>query len=246
MSVNPLPAQPLPPQPNLEQQRKRARELLNAARANDPDALRRFAEAHPRLAGRSAAAIAAARLSLHDAQLVIAREYGFVSWPKLKAHIDSLALRVTFEHYAERARRVLFFARYEAIELGSASIESVHVLLGLFRDGDGVPSRMFARSHLSRDHVRKQIEDRTVIGEKIPGSVEIPFSLETKRVLTCAAEEAGRLSHEEIETAHLLLGILRVERSTAASILMEKGMRLKTARDEIVQLLNESERESES
>ena len=43
----------------------------------------------------------------HDAQLVIAREYGFASWPKLKAHTDSLALRVTFEHYAERARRVL-------------------------------------------------------------------------------------------------------------------------------------------
>ena len=52
-----------------------------------------------------------------------------------------------------------------------------------------------------------------------------PFSLETKRVLKCAAEEANRQSHDGIETAHLLLGILREERSAAASILMEEGMR---------------------
>ena len=57
-------------------------------------------------------------------------------------------------------------------------------------------------------------------------SVEIPFSAETKRVLQFAAEEADRLLHNYIGTEHLLLGILREERSVAATILMEKGMRL--------------------
>src|ERR671927_1056722 len=89
-----------------------------------------------------------------------------------------------FERYTERARRVLFFARYEASQLGSISIE-------------------------------------------------------TKRVLQYAAEEADRLLHNYIGTEHLLLGILREERSVAASILMEKGMRLHTVREDIVQLLNE-------
>src|SRR5918993_217269 len=78
-----------------------------------------------------------------------------------------------FERYTERARRVLFFARYEASQLGSISIE------------------------------------------------------------------ADRLLHNYIGTEHLLLGILREERSVAASILMEKGMRLHTVREDIVQLLNE-------
>jgi ATP-dependent Clp protease ATP-binding subunit ClpC len=144
-----------------------------------------------------------------------------------------------FERYTERARRVLFFARYEASQLGSVSIETEHLLLGLIREGKGLTSRIFARSHLSLENIRKEIEGRTVFREKVSTSVEIPFSAETKRVLGCAAEEADRLLHNYIGTEHLLLGILREERSVAASILMEKGMRLHTVREDIFQLLNE-------
>src|SRR5579862_8127323 len=144
-----------------------------------------------------------------------------------------------FERYTERARRVLFFARYEASQLGSISIETEHLLLGLIREGKGLTSRIFARSHLSLENIRKEIEGRTVFREKVSTSVEIPFSAETKRVLQFAAEEADRLLHNYIGTEHLLLGILREERSVAASILMEKGMRLNTVREDIVALLNE-------
>src|SRR5215210_5476222 len=144
-----------------------------------------------------------------------------------------------FERYTERARRVLFFARYEATQLGSTSIETEHLLLGLIREGKGLTSRIFARSHLSLESIRKEIEGRTVFREKVSTSVEIPFSAETKRVLQFAAEEADRLLHNYIGTEHLLLGILREERSVAATILMEKGMRLNTVREDIVALLNE-------
>jgi ATP-dependent Clp protease ATP-binding subunit ClpC len=144
-----------------------------------------------------------------------------------------------FERYTERARRVLFFARYEATQLGSTSIETEHLLLGLIREGKGLTSRIFARSHLSLESIRKEIEGRTVFREKVSTSVEIPFSVETKRVLGFAAEEADRLLHTYIGTEHLLLGILREERSVASSILYEKGMRLASVRDDIVQLLNE-------
>ena len=144
-----------------------------------------------------------------------------------------------FERYTERARRVLFFARYEATQLGSTSIETEHLLLGLIREGKGLTSRIFARSHLSLESIRKEIEGRTVFREKVSTSVEIPFSAETKRVLQFAAEEADRLLHTYIGTEHLLLGILREERSVAASILYEKGMRLASVREDIVQLLNE-------
>ena len=144
-----------------------------------------------------------------------------------------------FERYTERARRVLFFARYEASQLGSISIETEHLLLGLIREGKGLTSRIFARSHLSLEGIRKDIEGRTVFREKVSTSVEIPFSTETKRVLQFAAEEADRLLHNYVGTEHLLLGILREERCVAASILVEKGMRLNTVREDIVQLLNE-------
>jgi ATP-dependent Clp protease ATP-binding subunit ClpA len=149
-----------------------------------------------------------------------------------------------FERYTERARRVLFFARYEASQLGSVSIETEHLLLGLIREGKGLTARIFARSHLSLESIRKEIEGRSVFREKVSTSVEIPFSAETKRVLGFAAEESDRLLHNYIGTEHLLLGILREEGSIAASVLMDKGMRLDTVREDIVQLLKEPETKS--
>jgi methyltransferase (TIGR00027 family) len=72
------------PRLNLEHQRKRARALLNAARVQDPDALRRLASSRSR---------ATSTVSLHDAQRVVARENGFASWARLKSHIRSETLR---------------------------------------------------------------------------------------------------------------------------------------------------------
>ena len=144
-----------------------------------------------------------------------------------------------FERYTERARRVLFFARYESSQLGSISIETEHLLLGLIREGQGLTSRIFSRSRLSLESIRKEIEGRTVFREKVSTSVEIPFSSKTKHVLQFAAEEADRLLHNYIGTEHLLLGILREDHSVASIILFEKGMRINTVREDIVQLLNE-------
>jgi hypothetical protein len=144
-----------------------------------------------------------------------------------------------FERYTERARRVLFFARFEASQLGSISIETEHLLLGLIREGKGLTSRLFATAHLSLSDVRQEIESRTVLREKVSTSVEIPFSIAMKRVLQNAADEADRLLHNYIGTEHLLLGILREEKSVAASLLTERGMRLETVRADIQQLLKD-------
>ena len=144
-----------------------------------------------------------------------------------------------FERFTERARRVLFFARYEASQLGSISIETEHLLLGLIREGKGLTSRLFATAHLSLAEIRQEIEGRTVFREKVSTSVEIPFSSEVKLVLQYAAEEADRLLHNYLGTEHLLLGILREERSVAASLLIGRGMRLETVRADIERLLKD-------
>jgi ATP-dependent Clp protease ATP-binding subunit ClpC len=144
-----------------------------------------------------------------------------------------------FERYTERARRVIFFARYEASQLGSNSIESEHLLLGLIREGKGLTSRLFSKSQLSMDGIRKDIEGRAMYREKVSTSVDIPLSVESKRVLGYAAEEAERMLHNYIGTEHILLGLMREESSVAAHILAEKGMRLGGVREDIIQLLNE-------
>jgi ATP-dependent Clp protease ATP-binding subunit ClpC len=63
--------------------------------------------------------------------------------------------------------------------------------------------------------------------------VELPLAPETKRVLHYSHEESDRLQHRHIGTEHLLLGLLREERSMAAQILFERGLRLAAVRDEI-------------
>ena len=144
-----------------------------------------------------------------------------------------------FERYTERARRVIFFARYEASQLGSGAIETEHLLLGLIREGKGLTSRLFAKSHLSMDQIRKDVEGRSPYREKVSTSLEIPLSTECKHVLAHAADEAERMSHNYIGTEHILLGLMREERSVAAGILGEKGMRLGGVRDDIAALLSE-------
>ena len=144
-----------------------------------------------------------------------------------------------FERFNERARRVLFFARYEASHLGGISIETEHLLLGLIRENKGIAAPVFARSRLSLGRIRQEIESRTIVREKIATSVEIPFSAESKRVLQYAAAEADRLMHNYIGVEHLLLGILREEGCMAASVLMEQGMHLDTVRAIVVQALGE-------
>lgn len=89
----------LPSQPNLEQLKIQAKELLKARKSNDADAIRRIQESHPQLAGASASRVRDAKLRLGDAQLVIAREFGFESWPKLKAHIERCSLKKVLQQF---------------------------------------------------------------------------------------------------------------------------------------------------
>jgi ankyrin repeat protein len=81
----------LPPGVNLRQLRNQAKDLCRACRDGDPNAIRRIGLTHPRFTGLIEAEIAAAGIALADAQLVIARELGFDTWPKLKKHVESLS-----------------------------------------------------------------------------------------------------------------------------------------------------------
>ena len=143
-----------------------------------------------------------------------------------------------FERYTEKARRVIFFARYEASQYGSPYIETEHLLLGLMREDKALANR-FLRSHGSIESIRKEIEQRITIRERISTSVEVPLSQESKRILNYATEEAERLGHRHVGTEHLLLGILREEKCFGAEILQERGLRLSTLREELARSAGE-------
>jgi ATP-dependent Clp protease ATP-binding subunit ClpC len=139
-----------------------------------------------------------------------------------------------FERYTEKARRVIFFARYEASQFGASQIEAEHILLGLMREDKTLTNRFFHRAQATVEAIRHEIEKRAILRERISTSVDLPLSVEAKRVLAFAAEESERLGHRHIGTEHLLLGLLREEHSIAAEILYERGLRLSDVRGDLM------------
>jgi len=144
-----------------------------------------------------------------------------------------------FERYTEKARRVIFFARYEASQLGAASIESEHILLGLVREDQGLVRRFFLAPAEVIGAVRREVEARHGAPPRASLTVDLPLSGESKQALSFADEEAQRLGDRHIGSEHLLLGLLRVEGAIAAGILSRMGLQLAAVREKLVSLASE-------
>jgi hypothetical protein len=204
----------LPPRPSLAHLRKQAKELLSRLRATNPNA------------------------TLSEAQHVLAGEYGFASWPKLKAQVEAAAAAPPlFPRLTPKARECLFFARYEASHAGSPSIEPEHLLLGLMKASEGLRNGLFA--HVPQPLGSARHEVAAPSPAPIPTSVPIPLGERTKRVFQGGAAEADRLRHPEIGLVHLLLGVLREPHSIATGFLEKHGLRAPAIRDAIATLREE-------
>ena len=138
-----------------------------------------------------------------------------------------------FERYTEKARRIIFFARYEASNFGADCIETEHLLLGLLREDKALANR-FLPSIDSVESIRQKVRAVTPARPKISTSVDLPLSHESQRVLSYAAEETARLNHMYIGTEHLLLGLLREEKGLAATLLRERGLAIERVRADLV------------
>ena len=207
----------LPFRPNLEHLKKQAKGLLEKLRQQNADA------------------------TLVDAQHALAREYGFPSWPKLKAHVEGAvsgtpetpsagAPKPTslFERFTMATRQALFFSRYESATLGRLSIRPEHVLLGVIR-GDGRSSRdLWQTTGVTLAEARTAVVDPNEPRDEVVEPVQIPFQNETKALFTAAAQEADRLGHQRIATAHVVLALMR-EESAASSFLRSRGITLEAA-----------------
>lgn len=123
-----------------------------------------------------------------------------------------------FERYTEKARRVIFFARYEASHYGSPEIETEHLLLGLLREEKSVN---FWVPKAQLEIIRKRIDAATETRSPTPTNVDLPLSPEARRVLIFAGEEADRLANKDIGTEHLLLALLDEDQCFAAKLLRD-------------------------
>jgi hypothetical protein len=123
-----------------------------------------------------------------------------------------------FERLTEKARRVIFFARYEASHYASPYIDTEHLLLGLLREEKSVSLWI---PKVQPEIIRQRIDAATERRSPTPTNVDLPLSTEAKRVLVFAADEADRLANKHIGTEHLLLALLDEDESFAAGLLRE-------------------------
>jgi hypothetical protein len=128
-----------------------------------------------------------------------------------------------FDRFTERARRAVFFARYEASALGNPVIGTEHLLLGLLREDRGLLASRPGRFDAAGD-IRTEIRSGLTQGVRISTSVEMPLSAEVQKALDFAIEAADKLAQRPVDTAHLLVGLLQVASSAAARILMARGL----------------------
>ncbi len=142
--------------------------------------------------------------------------------------------RAMFERYTEKARRAIFFARYEASQFGSPFIMLEHLLLGLLREDEVLRKKL---GTTRTEAVRQYIVDHSPTFEKsISTSVDLPLDLSCRNALNLAAEEADLLAHRVILPSHLVLGLLCTEQTVAAEALRAQGIEYRTYRDSVAKL----------
>jgi len=117
-----MPVRRLPSNPNLDHLKYQAKDLLRDHAGRNPGAAQRIREFHPRLNRATDTEIFDTQLSLGDAQLTIAREYGFPSWTRLKQHIEKPAVSDRLNlPYHERIEDATFRRAVELLDAGEVA-----------------------------------------------------------------------------------------------------------------------------
>ena len=141
-----------------------------------------------------------------------------------------------FERFTDRSRRVLVYAQDQARDLNDAFIGTEHILLGLILEADGVAAKVLGSTSASYDAVREKIKATRISTDPSPGAP--PFTPRAKKVLELSLREALQLGHNYIGTEHILLGLVREGNGVGAQILLDLGVDLAQARENVMGMMS--------
>ncbi|WP_202976477.1 ATP-dependent Clp protease ATP-binding subunit [Anaerophilus nitritogenes] len=142
-----------------------------------------------------------------------------------------------FNRFTERAQKVIILSQEEARSLGHNYVGTEHLLLGLLREGEGIAAKALQNMNVNVEQIKEKIKD--VIGLGNMDDIQVMgFTPRTKRIFELSFVEGRRLGHNYIGTEHLLLGIIREGEGVAAKLLMDSGVSLSKAREEVIKLLS--------
>ena len=128
-----------------------------------------------------------------------------------------------FERFTDTARRVVVYAKEEALLLDHDYIGTEHILLGLLRDDTETAVQVLTSLGAALDPARARVEELAGRGRQAPAG-EIPFTPGAKKVLELSLREALQLGHNYIGTEHILLGLVREGSGGGAEVLKRLGV----------------------
>jgi hypothetical protein len=140
-----------------------------------------------------------------------------------------------FERFTDSARQVLVLAQEEARLLGHNFIGTEHLLLGILHQ-DSEAAHVLTELGASPPAVRERVEETIgLAGGRPSGSP--PFTPRSKKVLELSLREALQLGHSNIDTVHILLGLVREGEGVACQVLVMLGIDLSEVRQQVIQQL---------
>ncbi|MGL4374929.1 MAG: Clp protease N-terminal domain-containing protein, partial [Microcoleaceae cyanobacterium] len=142
-----------------------------------------------------------------------------------------------FERFTEKALKAVMLAQEEAQSLGYREVATVQLLLGLMRGGTDLAAQVLGDSEVSLESVRIEVEK--IQGRGKGYYSEIPCNQCTREVFDFSAKEADKLNDSEIDTQHLLLGLLRQAEGGAIKVLQDLGVDPNQLRTQVLRKLAE-------
>ena len=139
--------------------------------------------------------------------------------------------------FSDNVKRVMQLAREEAARLGHNYIGTEHLLLGIIRQGKGSAVTVLVNLGLNLENIKQSIDDYVASSGGSMTMGEVPFTPRAKQILEIAANEAKEMKSQFVRTCHLLLALLKDKETIAAQILAAFGVDHKTAKEEVIAVL---------
>jgi ATP-dependent Clp protease ATP-binding subunit ClpC len=135
------------------------------------------------------------------------------------------------DRFTKHARQVLQLAQEQAVRLNHNYIGTEHLLLGLVMEESGLASRVLREMGATAGEITRAVE-RMAPRNPRPPFGKPTLTPRTKHVIELAVEEARQLSHPNIGTEHLLLGLVQEGEGIAAEVLRSLGIAMDRVRIE--------------
>jgi len=140
---------------------------------------------------------------------------------------------LTFAHFTERSRRIMWLSEVEA-KVHGQHLDAEHILLGFFQEGGGIGSKVLFNLGFNTPDIREKLRGAMVKSDQ--QVVEPALTARARRVVNSSRVEAGLLNHHYVGTEHILLALIKSD-GLAGEILSEAGVYYEKVKEEVERIL---------